>query len=402
MEDNVYDLGLYVGEVIRRNTKGVRWVSQKMDAGDYFVLEDAHSRMSAPLIIAYHRIYKIDYISLGQYAYEVIRKVFISKNADLETFDSEDLRIHHHPNSDVALISKKIISGEAEFHQLHMLEGIYYLTSKNERIGKNLYEGFDLYFMDEARKMFPEMKYFREIDENYVMRRQNDGAFRRELISNLTYFKSATSAIQMRLKFSPLTWIKYNTFSGLSRIFSCLIFLYLANWVSAWWWIAALYMCYENYHYWVRLWITFRYGHINPGVVMSTDPDVVVVYHDLAKKLGSFPSMTVSHHNLQKEDKQRGKIIPMVIYFGNNDRKMPFNTMVYPYPVRFGIKDQSIADALSDSFSEKDLEILEDTISLNKFENKGLFKLYEDSSDWIDFPDFVDNNTWYLKNINES
>lgn len=396
-EDSAFDLGLYVGEVIRRHSKGVRWQMHSLKGSMDFSLVDAHGRMTSPTLISHERIYSGETIPFQQYAIYVIKNLFTDKKTNLRDFDSEDLRIHHHSHSGLVLISKKIIRGEAELFVFKMVDGIYFLESKKEPKWRTVEEAFDFYFFDEARKMFPEMDNFPEIDENYVIVRSSTGIFRRELKNIWTHFKSATSAVQMELKFSPLIWFKFNTFSVLSRTLILLLFLCLAILHSSWWWIGVLLAGYEYFHYWYRVWIFFKLGYINPGKVVSIDPVMVFTYHNLAKSMGYFPAKTISHHYLHKDDKQLGKIIPMVIYFGNYYGKMPFNSLVKLYPVRFGIKDHNIIDSLNDRFSEEDLEKLEDTFNLNTIRTEGLFKIDEEHSDWKDYTDFVDNETWFIK-----
>jgi len=190
-----------------------------------------------------------------------------------------------------------------------------------------------------------------------------------------------------KMKLNFFRWIMMNFKAFVKNMAAILIGFFLMmklHWIFALVFIGALLY---NIWYWFMAYNTFAAGDVNPGKVLSINPDRVAVATNLTKMFGDYPILKIIETNLPKFEKKAGNYIPTVALYKDNPYDYPFWAEFLPVPVSHGTSDKAILKARFETFKDEDFETLNNYIDQVPTYEVGTYKVNIESSGWKDYPD---------------
>ena len=142
-----------------------------------------------------------------------------------------------------------------------------------------------------------------------------------------------------------------------------------------------------NFWYWVSTYSKFRAGDVNPGKVISINPDRVAVATNMTKFGGHYPILKIIETKLPKFEKKLGNFIPTVALYNDNPHGYPFWAEFHPVPISHGTTDRGLLRGKFNSFSQEDFETLDKYIEEVNSTEPGTYKVEKETSGWQKFPD---------------
>lgn len=142
-----------------------------------------------------------------------------------------------------------------------------------------------------------------------------------------------------------------------------------------------------NVWYWFMVYNRFKAGDVNPGKVISINPDRVAVATNMTKFFGDYPILKIIETKLPKFEKEVGMLIPTVALYNDNPHGYPFWAEFHPVPLSHGTTDKKILKKRFESFAQGDIEKLNKYIAEVNTINVGTYKVEQETSGWKDYPD---------------
>lgn len=195
----------------------------------------------------------------------------------------------------------------------------------------------------------------------------------------------ASNPGRMSLNFTQ--WIKMNFSSVLKKklvLIGSFVLMIKFHWLFA---IVFIGSILYNVWYWFGAYNKFKAGDVNPGKVISINPDRVAVATNMTKFGGNYPILRIIETKLPKFEKEVGMFIPTVALYNDNPHGYPFWAEFHPDPISHGTTDKGVLKAQFDSFSNEDFK------KVNKYLNEittieeGTYRVEKETSGWKDFPD---------------
>lgn len=190
-----------------------------------------------------------------------------------------------------------------------------------------------------------------------------------------------------RMSLNFLQWIKMNSISILKKkiiLIGSLILMIKVHWLFV---ILFLGLLLYNVWYWFGAFNKFKAGDVNPGKVISINPDRVAVATNMTKLGGNYPILRIIETKLPKFEKEVGMFIPTVALYNDNPHEYPFWAEFHPVPISHGTSDKSILKGRFETFSKEDFnKINKYLVEVNTIQ-EGTYRVEKTTSNWKDYPD---------------
>lgn len=382
----VFALGAYLGEVIRRNSKAVRWNTENAETPVDIIQETPDGSKALTINKAFKRVYNGPDDNIHHFAAIMLRELLkYSKDIPSDFFDPDDVRMNGSGDSPVAIYSKSIIENGGIVHQICHENGIWYFLGRDEDSNVEN-ENYVYLFLHEVQLKHPEFAGLLEARDRLRIIRQDDGSYRPQLQHTGLFYDSHTiPSYQGDMKLDIIQWTRYNfrrVSGSLLAVLIGFILMIRLHWLFSLVFIgAALYAIW----YWIMAYNRFKGGDVNPGKVISLNPTLVAVATDMRKSGGDYPVLKIIKTRLPQEDNVTGKIVPTVALYNDNPHGYPFWAEFHPVPVIHGIRNRNKINQILESFSKSSLDTLEDYIRKVNFKDAGIYKVDEENNSWSDF-----------------
>jgi hypothetical protein len=378
-------LGVYLGEVIRRNGLGIRWNTENIETPSDIRQETPDGSTALTINKAYKRIYNGDSENIHHFALIMSNDLlkYTGEIAD-DFFDNDDKRINNYQESQVVIYSNSIKDNVV--HHIYHENGIWYFSGLDE-LDSNAVEGnYQFKFLEEIKSEHPEFSELLIAEDKLRIIRQDDGSYRSQKQHKGLFYDSHTiPSFQGDMKLNIIQWIKYN-FSKIIKSLLALIvgflLMFKVHWLFALVFIGALLY---NIWYWLTTFNKFKGGDVNPGKVISIDPPLLAIATDMRKFGGDYPILKIITTKLPSEDKIVGKVIPTVALYNDNPHGYPFWAEFHPVPVIHGISDKKRIAHIMSSFSKDSLNTLDNYLNMVGAKEEGIYKVDEDNNSWINY-----------------
>ena len=382
-ESKCFGLGAYLGEVIRKNGKGVRWNNKAVDSVIGITLETPDGSTAFTINKAFKRIHNGPEDNIYHFASVIIPKLNHESEIPADFYDKEDLRIEKYEASPLTKYSKAIQENNGIVSHVYHENGKWYFSS-SEEAEKNAANGnYELMFLEEVKLKHPEFADLLIAEDKLRIVRQGDGSYRTQKQHKGPFYDSHTiPTYQGDMKLNILQWTKYNFSKVIKPLLALLLgFLLMTkvHWIFALLFIGALLY---TIWYWFTAFNKFKGGDMNPGKVISVTPTLIAVASDMRKFSGDYPILKIIEAKLPKEDLELHKIIPTIALYNDNPHGYPFWAEFHPVPVVHGIKDKNHINSILSNFSETDIQTLNDYIDKAGTKAVGIYKLDETTSNW--------------------
>lgn len=386
-DSKTFALGAYLGEVIRKNSVGVRWNTENSESPIDYIQETPDGSKAFTINKAFKRIYNGEEDSIHHFAVVMLRDLFKFEDAIPEEFyDPEDIRINKFGSSPIAIYSKAITANDGIVSHIYFEEGQWYFSGEDDSESKGGEDNFEYRFLDEIKLEHPEFAHMLKAKDKLRIVRQDDGSYRSQKQHKALFYDSHTiPSYQGDMKLNVLQWTKFNTGKVLKSFLALVlgsILMIKIHWIFGILFLGALLY---NIWYWFMAFNRFKGGDVNPGKVISIDPTLVAVASDMRKFAGDYPILKIIETKLPIEDKVIDKIIPTVALYNDNPHNYPFWAEFHPVPVIQGIKDRHHIASILKNFSNTSLTTLENYIQKIGRKEVGIYKVDENTSNWKNF-----------------
>jgi hypothetical protein len=190
-----------------------------------------------------------------------------------------------------------------------------------------------------------------------------------------------------RLSLNFLQWIKMN-FLSVSRkiILLMLVFLLMikVHWLFG---IVFIGLVLHNAWYWFMVYNKFKGGDVNPGKVISVDPDLVAVATNMSKSMGNYPILKIVKTTLTKHEKEKGVFIPTIALYKDNPYMYPFWAEFHPVPISHGTTDKAVLKARFETFTSEEFKRIEAYLKEVNSLKEGTYKVETTTSGWKNYPE---------------
>ena len=190
-----------------------------------------------------------------------------------------------------------------------------------------------------------------------------------------------------RMSLDFLQWIRMN-FSSIVKtkliLIGSLLLTIKVHWLFG---IVFLGSFLYNFWYWLTVRNKFQAGDVNPGKVISINPDRVAVATNMTKYGGHYPILRIIETNLPKFEKEVGIFIPTVALYNDNPYDYPFWAEFHPVPVSHGTRNKGILKARFDTFSKEDFNKVNTYLNEVNSIEEGTYRVEKETSGWKDYPD---------------
>lgn len=384
-DDALFNMGVYVGEVLRSNSSNLKW---KVDLETPYMTHLLDNKGNA--IFPINKSYKRFYEGAEDNIYHFVvyfSKEFISNNDECpkDFFDEEDNRINKFGiKSKIGILNNKN-NPDHPIDYAYYKDGIWILsTEKNEKLD---IDDCKFLFIEELKEKYPELEDILNYEgDDYRADRNYDGTYRTQILYRGALNNTAMASFQGNMTVNIFQWIKYypkDVIKGISYLIFSFILMKYVHWsLGILFIVAVLY----NIWYWYACYFRFRGGDVNPGKIISLSPTLVAVRTNLTKGVGDYPVLEIIQTNLPEEDLIINKIIPTVAIYHNNPHGYPFWAEFFPVPIIHGIKDRLKLNYFLKNFSSNDLDSLNKAIDEVGIKKIGTYKLNANTSDWSNYP----------------
>jgi hypothetical protein len=191
---------------------------------------------------------------------------------------------------------------------------------------------------------------------------------------------SARASNPGRLRVKPFVWMSCYPFWPVFWAALLLAMVWLTAFVHWAFGIGVVVSLALNWLYWVHLREHFRFGCVNPAMVVSLDPLLIAVSSDLSKGIGSFPAIRIIRGRFAticgQEPKLGSRLATVSVYYRWGDANLPHWSHFRPLPVDCATDDlrdiQRIMESLDD---ESWAELMERLRLLEKPYRVGMYLL---------------------------
>jgi hypothetical protein len=386
-DSKAFALGAYLGEVIRRNSLGVRWNNDNSESPIEIIQETPNGSKALTINKAFKRIYHGEEDSIHHFAIIMLKDLLKYEESIPDDFyDIEDIKINKFGNSPIAIYSRAITENNGIVNHIYYEEGQWYFSSADENESNSNEDNYEYKFLDEIKQEHPEFASMLKAKDKLRIVRQDDGTYRSQKQHKALFYDSHTiPSYQGDMKLNFVQWTKFNAGKVLKSFLALIlgtVLMIKIHWIFILVFIGALLY---NIWYWFMSFNRFKGGDVNPGKVISINPTLVAVASDMRKFAGDYPILKIIETKLPKEDRVIDKIIPTVALYNDNPHGYPFWAEFHPVPVIQGIKDRNHIDSILKNFSKSSLQTLDDYILKTKSKEVGIYKVDEENSNWSNF-----------------
>lgn len=201
------------------------------------------------------------------------------------------------------------------------------------------------------------------------------------------YDSSSVASNPGKMSLNFFQWIRMNFSSVCNKTIVLIAAAYLminVHWIFGLIFLGSLLY---NIWYWFGAYDKFKAGDVNPGKVISINPDRVAVATNMTKFGGNYPVLTIIKTKLPKYEKEIGLFIPTVALYNDNPYGYPFWAEFHPVPISHGTADKGILKARLETFSDDDFARVNDYLAEVNTTVVGTYKVQKDTSGWKDYPD---------------
>ncbi|MDF1694765.1 MAG: hypothetical protein P1U56_02985 [Saprospiraceae bacterium] len=369
---------------------------------------------------------EIDFQSGSGYKDEGYFDVFFSDTGTL-IYGHEPLQISEHKSKDCSILTfmvsetamtfyfaldengervKEIVDNEGD--KQNLLGGEVSEEEKEENVLKIIVKekekifGHNFYSMHEGAKGF-RYKTKAHIEAEPIQNNTKTSTEEEPFSYKAPFYDSGTVASNPgKMKMNYLQYGKMNFFKVLERlVFLIVAYLFMTkiHWLFFIVFLIALVM---NVWFWYKAQMKFKAGDVNPGKVLSVNPDRVAVYTNMLKFGGDYPIIRIIETKLPKFEKEIGAFIPTVALYNDNPHDYPFWAEFHPEPVSHGVSNRSELKGRLESFAEEDFRIIDTYMKeINTYE-VGTYKVNIENSSWKDYPHVELGNLSSMKGPDEA
>ena len=203
-------------------------------------------------------------------------------------------------------------------------------------------------------------------------------------VNAVTLDRSTRASNPGSLSVKPLVWLQHYPvwpLAWLAGVVAMLVLALLGHWIF---WIPAALLLGMNALYWRRVQVHFRYGAVNPGVVVSVNPMRIAFMSDLGKGDGrSFPIVKVIEKELPEHDGKRWvpgtALAAVALYKRHVDDDFPRWKDFDPRPVACATDDRDAIAAVQRSVTEQEWKDLSAAVKeLPRPIERGSYLLFPD------------------------
>jgi len=387
MNEKIMGYGCYAGEVIRRNIEGVKWGSSEFESPLELSLINFNGSTGYVVNKAFKRIYEGDGDNVYHFAKIMLNSLFKSdEEIPMDFYDEEDKLIIKYCDSPICFYSNSIDLKGGIVNTIFQENNQWIFSYGNESEIEEIDDAYKITFLDYVKDKHPEFSDLIISTEKSRITRQKDGSYKtQEAHKGLFYDSHTIPSFQGNMKVNYFQWIKTHpkkTIYSVGALLISFILMLKSHWIFIIIFIGALLY---NIWYWLTVGNNFSGGDVNPGKVLSLNPNLVAVATDMRKFVGDYPILKIIECNLLKEDHEIGKIIPTVALYNENPHGYPFWSEFHPVPVNLGIKNRKQIEYLNSEFSDEDIKLLNDYIEEIGVIKKGTYKINSEGSNWKDF-----------------
>lgn len=185
---------------------------------------------------------------------------------------------------------------------------------------------------------------------------------------------------------NPLRWISTNPKPFFKQFFSLILGYFLVTKIH--WLFFPIPLCILAWIalYWFNVRTTFKVGAVNPGKVISLNPDKIAVATNLSKGFGDYPIIKIVELELLEEDKVINKIIPTVAGYNNNPYGYPFWSEFHPSPINHGVTNKTKVLSYMNRITENEIALIDERLSkIGNINVPETYKVDIESSGWKDY-----------------
>lgn len=382
-----FALGAYLGEVIRKNSKAVRWNTEGIETPIEILQETPSGAKGMTINKAFKRIYNGVEDNIYFFARVLLKDLFnYGEGIPDDFYDEVDRRIIEAGDSPITIYSTNIDKNEGVVDMIYCENEQWVFSSKEDDIEQMQDGQYTYLFLEEVKAKHPEFADLLNEEDKLRIIRQNDGSYRPQKIHKAPFYDSDTIAsFQGNMNLNFIQWIKFNLISVLKPIIAIAagyILMTKVHWVFGFFFLGGLLY---TIWYWFSTKNKFKGGDVNPGKVISLKPTLVAVASNLTKYGGEYPILKIIETTLPKEDLELNKIIPTVALYNDNPHDYPFWSEFHPVPVIHGVSNRSQIDQILSSFSEVDITTIDIYLDEIKSPVAGIYKVDEDNNGWVDY-----------------
>ncbi|MDF1696697.1 MAG: hypothetical protein P1U56_12725 [Saprospiraceae bacterium] len=386
-ETKAVELGAYLGEVIRRNSKAVRWKNADVESPLEVALESADGSVFFVINKAYKRIKNGEEDNIFYFARVILKELQKSEKAiPTDFFDEEDLRINTYGNSPLTIYSTAIDNYGGIVYNIYFENGLWYFSSSEENERHSISLDSPYLFLEEVKLKHPEFASLLHSKNKLRIIRLENGTYRAQKEhKSLLYDSHTIPEYQGDMQLNIFRWIRFNfkhVMKSLSFLIISGVLMIKIHWVFAFVFIGSLLY---NIWYWIHTFNRFKGGDVNLGKVISLRPTLVAVASDMRKYSGDYPILKIVETKLPKTDMELDKIIPTIALYNDNPHGYPFWAEFHPVPVSQGIGDRNHIDQMLSNFSQSKIDTLNDYIEKTKTYQTGIYKVDEETSNWANY-----------------
>jgi len=381
-EDRTLEYGCYVGEVVRRNGTDLKWKMEDIQSPMEITLTNAEDANALVIGKAFKRIFQGEEDNCHFFARVLLSDhLKTTQNPPEGFFDDDDKKINQFSSSPLVIYSKSIEENGGIIDRIHFEGGRWLFTNEKGK-GKE----FDFLFMDEVKLKHPEIADLLVEDGKLLLVRQDDGTYRSQKGHEGLFYDGNTMAeFQGDMSLSVVQWIRFNTFTVLKNIGWIAIGFFLMKNLHWGFGIVLIGAILYNVWYWFMQKNKFKGGDVNPGKVLSVNPTLVAVATNLTKYGEDYPILKIIETKLPEEDNILNNIVPTIALYNDNPHGYPFWSEFHPVPVIHGISDKNKIESIMSQFSKDKFEMLDRYIEQVKIKESGIYKIDENTSDWVDY-----------------
>lgn len=142
-----------------------------------------------------------------------------------------------------------------------------------------------------------------------------------------------------------------------------------------------------NVWYWFTAYNKFKAGDVNPGKVVSLNPDRVAVATNMSKFGGQYPILRIVEVKLPKYERKVGAFIPTVALYYDNPYEYPFWAEFHPVPVSHGVSSKATLQGKLNTFSQEDFLAIDTYLQEVNTTEPGTYRVQLATSGWQDYPE---------------
>ncbi len=381
-EGKTFFLGAYLGEVIRKNGRGIKWNTKGIESPYKISLEVPGGGTAFVINKAFKRVNHGEEDDMHHFARIMLNK-YMQFEGDIpgDFYDEDDLRIEKYGENPVVMYSKGIAKNGGIVDHIYHEDGLWQFSVVQENNSES-----DYMYLDEVKALHPEFADLLIASKKMRIVRQNDGTYRKQKEHTGIFYDSHTiPTYQGDMKLDILQWTKFNSSKVVKPTLFLIAGILLTIYVHWLFGLSVLLALIYSFLFWNWSFNLFKGGDVNPGKVISLNPVLVAISSDMRKYDGDYPILKIIETKLPPEDLVLDKVIPTIAMYADNPHGYPFWAEFRPVPVIHGYANRDHINQILSDFSTHDLDNLHDYVEKAGTKEVGIYKIDEETSNWRDY-----------------